>query len=100
MASYPGVQIKVKSVRGVCPIGHKVGDTFKMLERTPEGICNSAFPSILDCARTLQYGGRFPWDPTSETALIGCSDSVNTVVFEISVDHSQIREAKGGKVDQ
>ncbi|GAI52019.1 unnamed protein product, partial [marine sediment metagenome] len=50
---------------------------------TPEGICLSAFQSLLPDLRVLIYGGSLPWMKDPDTAIVACPDPENPVVFEL-----------------
>ncbi len=77
------IAIKVISQQGLCRAGHKVGDEWVMKGKTPEGICLSAFHSLLPHARTMMFGGTLPWEPDPDVALVACPDARNPVVFEL-----------------
>lgn len=64
MAESYNVSIKVKSQKGHCVAGHKVGDQWLVGEKTPEGICLFAFSSLLPFITPLMYGGAFPGKKT------------------------------------
>jgi len=77
------VLVKVVSQQGHCATGHRVGDEWVIGDTTPEGICLSAFDSLLSNVRVMQFGGSFPWENNPEAATIACPDAENPVVFEI-----------------
>lgn len=83
MAESYNVSIKVKSQKGHCEAGHKVGDQWLVGEKTPEGICLFAFASLLPFITPLMYGGAFPWDKDPDVTTVACPDPDNPVVFEI-----------------
>jgi uncharacterized repeat protein (TIGR04076 family) len=83
MAESYNVSIKVKSQKGHCEAGHKVGDQWLVGEKTPEGICLFAFSSLLPFITPLMYGGAFPWDKDPDVTTVPCPDPDNPVVFEI-----------------
>ncbi|MFC1980584.1 TIGR04076 family protein, partial [Chloroflexota bacterium] len=70
MAERYKVSIKIVSQKGTCASEHKVGDKWKVDEKTPEGMCLSAFNSLLPNLRVLMFGGSFPWadDPDVATS--------------------------------
>lgn len=51
------IKVKVaiidKREKGQCPNGHKIGDVFYIGDKTPEGLCCSAFNAIWSYAKTL-----------------------------------------------
>jgi uncharacterized repeat protein (TIGR04076 family) len=78
------VTATVKSVKGTCGLGHKVGDVVKFTENGVEGkICIHALYSMLPAVFAMMYEARFPWleDPDKKTHP--CTDATNPVVFEI-----------------
>lgn len=83
MAEVYNVQIKVVSQTGQCSAGHKVGDQWIVSDKTPGGICLSAFNTLYPNLRTLRFGGSFPWEADPATSSIACPDNKNPVVFEL-----------------
>ncbi len=83
MADSYNVVARVISQKGNCAIGHKVGDEWLITARTPEGICLSAFNAIFPTARTLMFGGSFPWSDDPEVATAACPDAANPVVIKL-----------------
>ncbi len=83
MAERYDVSVKVISQKGPCVHEHKVGDEWVFGTKTPEGICLSAFQTILPNARVLMLGGTFPWEPDPDATTVACQDAENPVVFEI-----------------
>lgn len=80
---YP-VRITVKSQEGDCAAEHKVGDTWLVADnKTPGGICLSAFNALTPNLRVLRFGGEFPWSEDKDTAMVACPDAANPVVFEL-----------------
>ena len=84
MAEIHNVSIKVISINGTCAGGHQVGDEWIIKnDKTPAGICMGAFCSIFPEARTLAFGGSFPWSSDPAVTQVACSDAKNPVVFEL-----------------
>ncbi len=83
MAERYDVHVKVISQKGTCEREHKVGEEWVLGAKTPEGICFSAFQTILPSARVLMFGGIFPWESDSDATTVACCDAKNPVVFEI-----------------
>ncbi len=77
------IKVKVISIKGHCAIGHKVGDEWLIAGTTPGGICLSAFNVLLPNARTLMFGGAFPWSADKDVTTAACPDAENPVVFEV-----------------
>jgi len=74
---------KVISQQGTCEVGHKVGDEFNISGTVPPGICPWAFYTLFPFAKTLQFGGSFPWESGPDRARVACPDPDNPVIFEI-----------------
>ncbi|MDP2932260.1 MAG: TIGR04076 family protein [Chloroflexota bacterium] len=83
MADRYEVLVRVVSQKGKCVQEHKVGEKWVLGTKTPQGICISAFDTLLSSARVLMFGGSFPWESDPYMTTIACSDSENPVVFEL-----------------
>lgn len=83
MAQTYDVVVTVKSQKGHCGWGHKVGDSWKITGTTPEGMCLAGFAAILPAVRTYMMGGVHPWEKDPDAAYLCCQDADNPVVFEI-----------------
>ena len=83
MAERYDVSVKVISQKGTCVHEHKVGDEWVLGTKTPEGICLSAFQTLLPSARVLMFGGIFPWEHAPDATTVACQDAENPVVFEL-----------------
>jgi uncharacterized repeat protein (TIGR04076 family) len=82
-AKFYRVSATVISQKGTCENGHKIGDKFIISDKTPPGMCAWAFYTIFPFASALQVGGSFPWEQGKDTAIVGCPDPTNPVVFEL-----------------
>lgn len=49
----------------------------------PEGFCTSAWSTLYATARTLFYGGDFPFFEEKGTAIICCADGLRPVIFKL-----------------
>jgi uncharacterized repeat protein (TIGR04076 family) len=74
---------KIVSQKGTCALGHKVGDTFRIADKTPPGMCVWAFYTLFPFISPLQYGGSFFWEEDRDKAIVACPDPANPVVFEL-----------------
>ncbi len=83
MAERYDIAIKVISQKGTCRLGHKVGDSWVVRSKTPEGICLSAFNSLFPNMRALTFGAVLPWESDPDFTDVACPDPVNPVVFEL-----------------
>jgi len=83
MAERNEVLVRIISQEGTCVQEHKVGEEWVFGRYTPEGICLSAFDSLLSAARVLMFGGSFPWSDDPDAVTIACPDARNPVVFEL-----------------
>ena len=76
---------KVKSIKGTCGLGHKIGDEAKFTESGIEGkICIHALYSMLPAVFAMMYEARFPWLKDPDVKTHACPDAANPVVFEIT----------------
>ena len=79
------VKAKVKSVKGTCSLGHKVGDIAKFTETGVEGkICIHAQYSMIPAVFAMLFDATFPWLEDKDTKTHACPDAANPVVFEIT----------------
>jgi uncharacterized repeat protein (TIGR04076 family) len=69
------ILVRVESVQPSCMGGHYAGEEWRIMQKTPEGICLSAMASLLPAIRTLQFGGTFPWEKDPNVTRIGCTAS-------------------------
>jgi uncharacterized repeat protein (TIGR04076 family) len=74
---------RIISQTGKCEAGHKVGDEFLMGQHTPPGMCAWAYHTLFPFAQVLQFGGTFPWEKDSDTAVVPCPDPMNITIFEL-----------------
>jgi uncharacterized repeat protein (TIGR04076 family) len=74
---------KVISQKGICQVGHKVGDEFVIGQTTSPGMCSWAFYTLFPFAETLEFGGSFPWESGPAQARVPCPDPDNPVIFEL-----------------
>jgi uncharacterized repeat protein (TIGR04076 family) len=79
------IQITVRSIlKGECPQGIKVGDTWLINnERTPGGMCQLAYNSLSPALFALRYGGVHPWGDDENNTYIACPDPRHVVIYEL-----------------
>jgi uncharacterized repeat protein (TIGR04076 family) len=79
------IEVTVKSQKGKCAFGHKVGDKIVFYEgKSIKGnICYSALMVILPKVYAMAYGAEFPWSKNKDVIVNACPDAENPVVFEI-----------------
>ena len=78
------VEVTVKSQKGTCAFGHKVGDKIIFDGKSIKGdICYSALIVLLPKVYAMRYGAEFPWAKDKDVIFNACSDHENPVVFEI-----------------
>ncbi|HEX7364591.1 MAG TPA: TIGR04076 family protein [Dehalococcoidia bacterium] len=77
------VSATVISQKGTCQAGHKVGDEFRIADKTPPGMCPWAFYALFPFISALVFGGSFPWEKDKDKATVACPDPANPVVFEL-----------------
>jgi uncharacterized repeat protein (TIGR04076 family) len=75
---------KVKSIKGFCSAGHKVGDTFELSAHNAADLCGFLYHDIFPYIVMLQFGGGFPpeWgDP--DILELACMDRLNELIIEL-----------------
>jgi uncharacterized repeat protein (TIGR04076 family) len=78
------VEVTVKSQKGTCAFGHKVGDKIVFDGKTIQGnICYSALMVVLPKVYAMRYSAEFPWAESKDIIYNACPDPKNPVVFEI-----------------
>ncbi len=84
------VVLKVISQKGVCEIGHHVGQEFDLsgdlhlsYTRKSGVICPALFYAIYPNLRVLRFGGSLPWEEDKDAARVACPDPLNPVVVEL-----------------
>ena len=78
----------IKRVKGVCPIGHKVGEIFEVSSYSSGGLCGFFYHDIYPYIVMLQFGGSLPkeWGPEGwkgDVITLDCMDIVNAVRIEL-----------------
>ncbi len=72
----------VKSTKGYCHAGHKVGDKFELDCHSAAGLCGFFYHDIFPTLSMLQFGGQYPWgDP--DRIERECVDKANAVTIEL-----------------
>ena len=78
------IEVTVKSQKGKCSFGHKVGDKVIFDGKSVKGqICYSALMVLLPKVFAMLYGAEFPWAENKDVIYNACPDGDNPVVFEI-----------------
>jgi uncharacterized repeat protein (TIGR04076 family) len=78
------VQVTVRSQKGKCAAGHKVGDKIVFDGKSVIGnICYSALLVLLPKVYAMRYGAEYPWAEDKDVICNACPDAKNPVVFEI-----------------
>jgi len=78
------IEVVVKSQKGKCAFGHKVGDKIIFDGKSVKGnICYSALMVLLPKIFAMLYGVEFPWAEDKDVIFNACPDADNPVVFEI-----------------
>jgi len=78
------IEVTVKSQKGKCAFGHKVGDKIAFDGKTVKGnICYSALMVLLPKVYAIRYAAEFPWAKDKDAICNACPDAENPVVFEI-----------------
>ena len=83
MTNYP-IEMTVKSIKGNCDFGYKVGDKIVFDGKTIKGnICYSALFTVLPKIYAMGNGVKFSWADDKGAILQACPDAENPLVFEI-----------------
>lgn len=84
------IEATVKSVRGSCGSGHRVGDKIVFDGISVKGqMCLSALVHLLPIIHAFAWGAEFPWDEDQDVSVWSCPDSENLVTFELRRDRSK-----------
>jgi len=76
---------KVIRQKGVCALGHKVGDVVEFTETDIKGkICIHALYCMLPAVFAMMFDAYFPWLNNPDVKTHACPDAANSVVFEIT----------------
>ena len=73
----------VKSVKGTCSAGHKVGDQIELSFYTSGGLCGVFYHDLFPWLVMMQLGGNYPWSEDKDVAEFKCMDSWNEVTLEL-----------------
>lgn len=77
-------RITVEGVDGTCVACHRSGEVFYVEEdKTPQGICLTAFSGLLPYINAMICDASFPWESAPGRIRLGCPDPDNNVVFVI-----------------
>ena len=78
------LQIRVVECKGLCPVGHKTGDTFLLSQGlAPSGLCMTALSALVPAISVLMLGASFPWEDDPACTVRACQDYRNSVIFEV-----------------
>jgi uncharacterized repeat protein (TIGR04076 family) len=85
MSQRMDVELEVISQKGYCGQQHKPGDKWVIKGKTPEGICISAFCSMMPFLNVMRYAGKdsFPFSKNPDEVNFACPDPANPVVFRL-----------------
>ena len=72
----------IKSVKGQCSAGHKVGDRIELSGHDTGGLCGFFYHDIFPTIIMLQFGGQYPWGDPDRVEL-ECMDRHNAVTIEL-----------------
>lgn len=74
----------IKAVKGVCPVGHKVGEKFELSGHHTGGLCGFLYHDVFPYIIMLQFGGGFPPDWGDPDVIeLDCVDKENPVTIEL-----------------
>ena len=72
----------VKSIKGTCHAGHRVGDKIELDCHKTSGLCGFFYHGIFPTLSLLQFGGQYPWGNPDRVEL-ECLDKKNAVTLEL-----------------
>ncbi len=72
----------IKSVKGICSWGHKVGDKIELSGHNTGGLCGVFYHDIFPSIIMLQFGGSYPWGNPDRVEK-ECTDKSNAVTIEL-----------------
>ena len=73
----------IKSIKGYCHAGHKVGDEFELDGHSSGGLCGFFYHDIFPYIVMLHFGGKFPDSWGGEVIKFECMDRANAVTIEL-----------------
>lgn len=74
---------EVRSVKGHCSAGHKVGEVIKLGCWDSGGLCGFFYHDVFPTISVMQFGGRYPWE-SEEGHMMGCPDTHNQVTIRLT----------------
>jgi len=79
------IEVCVSERRGSreCPIGHRVGQRFRVGYVCPEGMCIWAYQMLFPMISTLMHGGELPWSEVEGEGYAMCPDPEVCLVFKM-----------------
>ncbi|MFH0846815.1 MAG: TIGR04076 family protein [Chloroflexota bacterium] len=73
----------IKSTRGTCMMGHKVGEVIELDAHDANGLCGFFFYQLFPYILMLQFGGKFPDAWGGEVLEFDCIDKENAVTIQL-----------------
>jgi len=89
---------KIIDVKGKCEAGHEIGEEIDLTlfakNSHPKGLklCPFFLDAIFPYLCVMQFGGQFPWEKDSNSAVFGCPDFETGV--KIKVERTPVEEGK------
>ena len=85
MAEQVGYKVigTIKSIKGECSAGHKVGDRLELSGHSSGGLCGFFYHDIFPYIIMLQFGGKFPDSWGGGVVELECMDRTNAVTIEL-----------------
>ena len=86
MVVLPKVKVTVHEItKGICPAGMKVGDSWIIENKTPDGMCATAYNVLYPTIRAIRLGGQttISGGPDSDVAYLSCPDRNRWVIYEL-----------------
>jgi uncharacterized repeat protein (TIGR04076 family) len=74
----------IKSIKGTCGAGHKLGDQIELSAHSSGGLCGFFYHDIFPYVLMLQFGGSFPPEWGEQDVIeLDCMDKYNLVTIEL-----------------
>ncbi len=78
------VRITLHSSMGKCPQGFKVGDSWLIESlKTPNGMCDSAYHSLFQTLRMLEFNGESPFGKDKNVSYVSCPDANHVQIYKL-----------------
>ncbi len=67
-------QVTITKINGVCPYGHREGESFQVSNCNNDGLCGALYNQLHPSILTLHYWGSLPWSKDPDCCLGICPE--------------------------